>query len=142
MALVLYAALSAAVFKLIPVTLSLAGIAGFILSLGIAVDANVLVFERLKEEWKAGRTTIQALEEAFKRAWPSIRDGHMTVLISCAVLYWFSSSIIRGFALTLAIGTILSLFTAVVSARTMLRFVVGTRLSRFSWLLLKSKSDS
>lgn len=140
LALILYAALSSAVFKLIPVTLSLAGIAGFILSLGIAVDANVLIFERLKEEWKTGKGTLQALEEAFRRAWPSIRDGHATVLISCAVLYWFSSSIIRGFALTLAIGTILSLFTAVVSSRTMLRYVLGTRLGQLEWWLLKSKS--
>lgn len=136
-ALVLYAAISAAVFKLIPITLTLAGIAGFILSIGIAVDANVLVYERLKEELKAGKGIAQALEEAFKRAWPSIRDGHVTVLITCAVLYWFSSSIIRGFALTLAIGTIISLFTAVVSSRTMLRYLSGTALSKFGWIFLK-----
>lgn len=136
-ALVLYAALSATVFKLLPITLTLAGIAGFILSIGIAVDANVLVYERLKEELKAGRGIAQALEEAFKRAWPSIRDGHVTVLITCAVLYWFSSSIIRGFALTLAIGTIISLFTAVVSSRTILRYLSGTGLSKFGWIFLK-----
>ncbi len=139
-ALILYAFVSAAVFKLIPVTLSLAGIAGFILSLGIAVDANVLTFERLKEEWHAGRPLLQALEEAFRRAWPSIRDGHMTVLISCLVLYWFSSSVIRGFALTLAIGTILSLFTAVVSTRTILRVLAGTSLKRFEWFFLKPRA--
>lgn len=136
-ALVLYAAISATIFKLLPVTLTLAGIAGFILSIGIAVDANVLVYERLKEELKAGRAIQQALEEAFKRAWPSIRDGHVTVLITCAVLYWFSSSVIRGFALTLAIGTIISLFTAVVSSRTMLRYLSGTGLSKIGWIFLK-----
>lgn len=138
-ALGLYVALSSAFFKLIPVTLTLAGIAGFILSMGIAVDANVLVYERLKEEWKSGRGLAHALEEAFKRAWPSIRDGHMTVLISCAVLYWFSSSIIKGFALTLAIGVILSLFTAVVSSRTVLRLLAGTGLAKYSWLFLKPR---
>jgi len=141
-ALILYAVLSSAVFKIIPVTLSLAGIAGFILSLGIAVDANVLTFERLKEEWRSGKAMAQAFEEAFKRAWPSIRDGHVTVLISCAVLYWFSSSIIRGFALTLGIGTLLSLFTAVVSTRTLMRFLSGTALNRFSWFFLKPRDKS
>ncbi len=136
-ALGLYAALTAAVFKLIPVTLTLSGIAGFILSIGIAVDANVLVFERLKEELAEGKTLILALEEAFRRAWLSIRDGHVTVLISCAVLYWFSSSIIRGFALTLAIGITISLFTAVVSTRTILRLLAITKLSEYGWLFLK-----
>lgn len=138
-ALALYAALSAAVFKLIPVTLTLSGIAGFILSIGIAVDANVLIFERLKEEFREGKPLMEALEGAFRRAWPSIRDGHATVLISCAVLYWFSSSILRGFALTLAIGTLLSLFTAVVSTRALLRALLHTPLSRLSWLLLKPR---
>jgi protein-export membrane protein SecD len=137
LALALYAALVAALFKMIPVTLTLSGIAGFILSIGIAVDANVLVFERLKEELKEGKGIPQALEDAFRRAWPSIRDGHVTVLISCAVLYWFSSSIIRGFALTLALGTITSLFTAVVSCRTMLRFTAATSMAKFGWLFLK-----
>jgi protein-export membrane protein SecD len=138
-ALVLYAALSATVFKLLPVTLTLSGIAGFILSIGIAVDANVLVFERLKEEWREGKGLSQAMEDAFRRAWLSIRDGHMTVLISCAVLYWFSSSVIKGFALTLAIGTLISLFTAVVSTRTILRSLVTTRVGRYSWWFLKPK---
>ncbi len=138
-ALFLYAALSAAIFKLIPITLTLAGIAGFILSLGIAVDANVLVFERFKEELKEGKTLMIALEESFKRAWPSIRDGHMTVLISCGVLYGFSSSIIRGFALTLAVGTLLSLFTAIVSTRTFLRCLAYTPLAKIDWIFLRAK---
>jgi protein-export membrane protein SecD len=138
----LYAALSLTIFRLVPVTLTLSGIAGFILSLGIAVDANVLVFERLKEELRTGKALPIAMEEAFRRAWPSIRDGHITVLISCAVLYWFSSSIIRGFALTLAIGIVISLFTAVVSCRTWLRLLVSTKLSRHGWLFLQKKDPS
>lgn len=138
-ALILYAAVSSAIFKLIPVTLTLSGIAGFILSLGIAVDANVLVFERLKEEWLAGKTLSTALEDAFKRAWLSIRDGHATVLISSVVLYWFSSSTIRGFAVTLMIGTLLSLFTAVVSTRTILRLLAGTKIGANGWLWLRPK---
>ncbi|MDO8583920.1 MAG: protein translocase subunit SecD [bacterium] len=141
-ALLLYTAVMMALFKLIPVTMTLSGIAGFILSIGIAVDANVLVFERLKEEWREGKGLIAALEDAFRRAWPSIRDGHMTVLISSMVLYWFSSSVIRGFALTLAIGTVMSLFTAVVSCRTIMRLVAQTRMNQFSWLWLRPRSLS
>lgn len=140
LALVLYATLTATAFKAIPVTLTLAGIAGFILSMGIAVDANVLQFERLKEELKLGKTLSQALEDAFRRAWPSIRDGHVTVLISCAVLFGFSSSIIKGFALTLAIGIGLSLFTAVVVTRTFMRFVIGTALKNYPALFLGKRS--
>ncbi len=136
LALLLYAGISGALFKLIPVTLTLSGIAGFILSLGIAVDANVLVYERLKEELREGKGLAAALEDAFRRAWPSIRDGHVTVLISCGVLYWFSSSMIKGFALTLAIGTIVSLFTAVVTARTMLRYAASTAAGKLRWLFL------
>jgi preprotein translocase subunit SecD len=128
-ALVLYTAISLSIFKLLPVTLTLSGIAGFILSIGIAVDANVLIFERFKEEVKTGKTIKLALEEAFKRAWPSIRDGNMTTLISCVVLYWFSSSVIKGFALTLAIGVLLSMFSAIVATRTLLRWIAG-----FSWI--------
>lgn len=139
LSLILYTTLLAAAFKLVPITLTLAGIAGFILSLGIALDANVLVFERFKEELKEGKALLPALEEAFKRAWPSIRDGHVTVLISCVVLYSFSSSIIRGFALTLAAGTLISLFTAVISTRTFLRFLAHTGLQKFDWIFLRSK---
>jgi protein-export membrane protein SecD len=126
--LVLYAGISFALFKTIPVTLTLAGISGFILSLGIALDANVLVFERLKEESAAGKSWSQALEEAFRRAWTSIRDGNSTTLISCLVLYSFSSSIIKGFALTLAVGILVSLFTSIVVTRTLLRLVALTKL--------------
>lgn len=136
--LLLYVGLTFMLFKLIPVTLTLSGIAGFILSLGIAVDANVLVFERLKEELRAGKPLIAALEEAFRRAWPSIRDGNTTTLISCAVLYWFSSSVIKGFSLTLAIGILVSLFTAIVANRTFLRLITRTSLpSLVPWLFLQ-----
>lgn len=138
--LALYAVLSLAVFKYIPVTLTLAGIAGFILSVGIAVDANVLIFERLKEEWALGKGLGVALEDAFQRAWPSVRDGHITVLISCAVLYWFSSSVIRGFSLTLAIGILISLFTAVVTCRIWLRALSLTPVARWNWGFLKPKT--
>lgn len=140
--LFLYALISAAIFKLIPVTLTLSGIAGFILSVGIAVDANVLVFERLKEELKEGKGTKSALEDAFQRAWPSIRDGHVTVLISCAVLFWFTSSIIKGFALTLGIGTLLSLFTAVVTTRTLMRVLLRTKLADWNVLYFKPKTET
>ncbi len=121
--LAVYAALNLAIFKLIGVTLTLAGIAGFILSIGMAVDANVLVFERLKEELRAGKILRLAMEESFSRAWPSIRDGHVTGLISCVLLIWFGSGFIQGFAVVLAIGTLVSLFTNVTVTRVIMRFV-------------------
>jgi len=119
-ALFLFAALNLALYRIFGVTITLAGIAGFVLSLGIAVDANVLIIERLKEEINAGRGYVSALDEAFKRAWTAIRDGNTTTLIAAAVLYWFSSSFIRGFALTLSIGVLLSMFTAITVSRVYL----------------------
>ena len=137
MALGFYAAVVIALFKIIPVTLTLSGIAGFILSLGIAVDANVLIFERLKEELRAGKSMSAALDEAFRRAWLSIRDGNATTLISCAVLYWFSSSIIKGFALTLALGVLTSMFSAIVVTRLLLHLVARPRIvAKVPWLFL------
>lgn len=137
-----YVALSLSIFKLLPVTLTLSGIAGFILSIGIAVDANVLVFERLKEELRDGKSLKAALEEAFKRAWTSIRDGNVTTLISCAVLYWFSSSVIKGFALTLAIGVGLSMLSAIIANRTMLRWIAGFRaVESRPWLFGRIKPE-
>jgi protein-export membrane protein SecD len=121
--LAFYALLSLAVFKLIGVTLTLSGIAGFILSIGMAVDANVLVFERLKEELTAGRTLKAATEESFLRSWPSIRDSHITALISCVFLIWFGSGFIQGFAVILAVGTLINLFTAITVTRTIMRFI-------------------
>ena len=116
-----------------PVTLTLAGIGGFVLSIGMAVDANVLIFERLKEELRLGRTLGAAIESGFKRAWPAIRDSNITTFIVCGILYWLGSSIIAstpvmGFAITLAIGVAVSMFSAVVVTRTFLRILAGTRL--------------
>lgn len=129
-ALLLYAATTLAIFKLIGVVLSLAGIAGFILSIGMAVDANVLIFERVKEELRAGRLLASAIDIGWKRAWPSIRDSNVSTLITCAVLYGFGSnfgaSIIVGFATTLFLGVLISMFTAVVVTRTFLNVLVPT----------------
>jgi len=137
-ALGFYGALIFAIFKLVPVTLSLSGIAGFILSLGIVVDANVLIFERLKEELKTDKPMMSSVDEAFKRAWTSIWDGNVTTLIVCFILYTFTSSLIKGFALTLGIGIVLSMFTAVVVTKTILKLFIATPLSRkVPWLFLK-----
>lgn len=121
LALIIYSLVSLAIFKLIPVTLTLAGIAGFILSIGMAVDANILIFERMKEEIRWGRNKIAAIELGFSRAFPSIRDSNASSLITCAILYWFGTGPVRGFAVTLAIGILVSLFTAVTVTRTLLR---------------------
>lgn len=127
-ALITYALLTFALFKLIPVTLTLPGIAGFVLSIGMAVDANVLIFERLKEELKQGKSLHYAIDLAWNRAWPSIRDSNFSTLITCAILFWFGSafgaSIIKGFAVTLALGVGVSLFTAVTVTRTYLHIVM------------------
>jgi len=119
----IYSILALAVFKVIGVTLTLSGIAGFILSLGMAVDANVLIFERLKEELKSGRSLRPSIEDAFKRAWPSIRDGNITTLLSCAFLIWFGTGFVQGFAVTLAIGVLSSMFTAIIITRAIMRFI-------------------
>jgi preprotein translocase subunit SecD len=123
-ALLFYAMITFSLFKLIPVTLTLPGIAGFVLSLGVAVDANILIFERLKEELRAGKVLRQAIDLGFSRAWPSIRDSNLSTLITCAILYWFGNtfgaSIVKGFSLTLALGVMVSLFTAITVTRTLL----------------------
>lgn len=123
-ALILYALLTLALFRWIPVTLTLAGIAGFILSIGMAVDANILIFERMKEELRSGRRVIRAMETGFARAWPSIRDSNIATLITCAILFWFGNqfgaSIVKGFAVTLALGVVTSMFTAITVTRTLL----------------------
>ena len=124
-ALVLYMTMTLSIFKVMGVTLSLAGIAGLILSIGMAVDANVLIFERLKEELKKGRSLKAAVEEGFLRAWTSIRDGNVSTLITCFLLIGFGSSFVQGFAVTLAIGVAMSMFSAVVITRVLLRFVVA-----------------
>lgn len=123
LALVIYAVISLAIFKLIPVTITAAGIAGFILSVGMAVDANVLIFERMKEEKRSGKSIGAAITEGFDRAWLSIRDSNASSLITCVILYWMGTSMVKGFALTLAIGILVSLFTAITVSRTFLMAV-------------------
>jgi preprotein translocase subunit SecD len=135
LALIFYGALVLAIFKLIPVTLTLAGLGGLVLSIGMAVDANVLIFERMKEEFRTGRRLGAAIETGFNRAWTAIRDGNVTTLIVCGILYWLGGSIVasapvQGFALTLGIGVLISMFTAIIVTRTLLRLFVGTRLGR------------
>ena len=124
-ALLIYTLIVMALFKLIPVTLTLAGIAGFILSIGMAVDANILIFERIKEEIKGHRTLKNAIEEGFRRAWPSIKDSNFSTIMTCVILIWLTSGTIRGFAITLLIGVIVSLFTAITVSRTFLRIIIS-----------------
>lgn len=135
LALIFYGAAVLALFKLIPVTLTLAGIGGFVLSIGMAVDANILIFERMKEELRLGRTLGAAIETGFSRAWPAIRDSNVTTFIICGILYILGSRIVEsapvmGFAVTLLIGVAISMFTAIVVTRTLLRLLVGTRLAQ------------
>jgi preprotein translocase subunit SecD len=136
-ALVLYGLLVLSIFKLLPVTLTLAGIAGFVLSIGLAVDANILIFERMKEELRAGRSLKAAMRAGFERAWPSIRDSNASTLITCAILFWFGTtqgaSIVAGFALTLAIGVLVSLFTAIVVTRNLLTLVMDLDIAKSHW---------
>lgn len=120
-ALLIYTALLLTIFKLVPVTLTAAGVAGFILSIGMAVDANILIFERFKEEMKAGRTLSGSIEEGFNRAWMSIRDSNVSSLITATILYWFGTSLIKGFALTLGLGVMVSMFSAITITRTFFR---------------------
>jgi len=142
LALIIYALLNLALFKLIPVTLTLPGITGFLLSTGMAVDANILIFERMKEELRWGRSLGAAINAGFDRAWTSIRDSNLSTLITCVILYWFGSnfgaSVVKGFAVTLFIGVTISMFTAVTVTRTFIRFVFdmfGDRLGERKWLL-------
>ncbi|MES2967015.1 MAG: protein translocase subunit SecD [Patescibacteria group bacterium] len=119
-ALLLYIIVNLAIFMVIPVTLTAAGLAGFVLSLGMAVDANVLVFERLKEEFRSGKNSQLAVREGFARAWSAIRDGNITGLLSAVILFWFGTAMIKGFALVLGIGIIVSVLSAIILTRTML----------------------
>jgi preprotein translocase subunit SecD len=127
-ALAIYVVLTIALFKVVPVTLTLPGIAGFILSIGVAVDANILIFERMREELRAGRHLDDAIDQGWSRAWPSIRDSNISTLLTCAILFWFGSlygaSIVTGFATTLAIGVFVSLFTAILITRSLLHLVL------------------
>jgi preprotein translocase subunit SecD len=148
LALGVYAVLTLAVFKLVPVTLTLAGIGAFVLSVGMAVDANILVFERMKEEMRTGRSYAASLQSGFDRAWPSIRDSNVTTLITCAILFvlgggievpglgTFDAPLVQGFAVTLAVGVLVSMFSALTVTRIMMRSIIGTRLAaQPDWLM-------
>lgn len=128
----IYFAILLSIFKLIPITLTLPGIAGFILSLGMAVDANILIFERVREEVRAGRSLAAAVEAGFNRAWTAIRDSNITTFIACFILFWLGGALgafmVRGFAITLFIGVALSMFTAIVITRTLLRLIMGSHI--------------
>jgi len=141
LALLLYSLFNLALYALIPVTLTLPGIAGFILSVGMAVDANILIFERSKEELRDGNTLFRSVDTGFSRAFSSIFDGHLTTLISCAALGWLGSGLVRGFAVTLAIGVLLSLFTALTCTRTLMRLALSYPALRKPSLFLAASSQ-
>ena len=142
-ALCIYALIVFAIFKIIPVTLTLAGIAGFILSIGMAVDANILIFERTKEELRSGKRLLTAIKTGFDRAFTSIFDSNMTTLITCAILYFWGTSIVKGFALTLAIGVLASMFTAITVTRSLMELVLSAdHMKHPSWFGLKDNELS
>jgi preprotein translocase subunit SecD len=128
-------------FKLIPVTLTAAGLAGFVISLGMAVDANVLVFERMKEEFRNGKGSREAAREGFSRAWSAIRDGNITSLLSAIILFWFGTSLVKGFALVFGVGVLISMFSAIVITRTLL-IALPDRTKEQSGLLAKLYDSS
>ena len=134
LALIIYGCLVLSLFKLIPVTLTLAGIGGVILSVGMAVDANVLIFERMKEERESGRSLDSSIRVGFARAWPSIRDGNVTTLIVALIMFFFGTSFIKGFALTLSLGILVSMFSAIFITKTFLKIFVGTKLEKIKFL--------
>tara|TARA_Y100000590_G_scaffold418260_1_gene518831 strand:+ start:67609 stop:69417 length:1809 start_codon:yes stop_codon:yes gene_type:complete len=146
LALIIYSIIVLAILKLWPITLTLGGLAAFILSIGMAVDANILIFERMKEELRAGRTLIASIETGFNRAWPAIRDSNVSTFITCAILFWFGTrlgtGVVTGFAVTLFIGVAASMFSALTVTRTLLRIAGMSPLSRFSVLYAPVKSDS
>lgn len=130
--LLIYVVLILALFKMIPVTLTLAGIAGFILSMGMAVDANVLIFSRMREERREQKSFETVIEEGFRRAWPSIRDGNLTTIITALILFGFGSGFVKGFAFTLALGNLISIFTAVIVTKSLFKIFIDTRFEKFS----------
>lgn len=146
LALIVYGFLVLAVFKLIPVTFTLAGVAAFIISVGMAVDANVLISERTKEELRSGKTVTAAMEAGFNRAWTAIRDSNVSSLITCLILYWFGNqfgaSSVKGFALTLGIGVLISMFSAITVSRTFLRSFLASGMGRkHNWFLGGAEKD-
>ena len=145
LALIYYAIVTLAIFKLVPITLTLPHIGGFILSIGLAVDANILIFERIKEEIRLGRSLASAMEVGFNRAWPAIRDGNVSTLITCAVLLWFGNrlggGLVNGFALTLLVGVMVSMFTAVLVSRNLLQAFQAMGLGRMANLFTPEKTQ-
>ncbi len=135
-ALMIYAVIVLAILKLWPITLTLGGLAAFILSIGMAVDANILIFERMKEELRGGRTLVAAIETGFNRAWPAIRDSNVSTFITCAILFWFGTrlgtGVVTGFAVTLFIGVAVSMFSALTVTRTLLRIAGMSPLAKFT----------
>ena len=138
LALFVYVSVTLMVFKMWPVTVTSAGMAAFVLSVGMAVDANILIFERMKEELRLGRSLVNAIDAGFSRAWTSIRDSNVSTLITCFILYWFGdqfgAALVKGFALTLALGVLVSMFSAIIVTRTFLHTLVGTSVMRHLWL--------
>jgi preprotein translocase subunit SecD len=132
--LVIYTMLVLALFNAAPITLTLAGIAGLILSIGMAVDANVLIFERMREELAAGKSFAMAIEDGFNRAWPSIRDSNLTTLITAAALFWFGSGLIKGFAVALSVGIIISMFSAFIITKNFLFLILSPKLEKYKQL--------
>lgn len=137
LALVIYVVITAAIIKFLPVTLTASGIAGFILSIGMAVDANVLIFERMKEELRGGKDPHEAAKAGFSRAWPAIRDGHFTMIISSIILFWMGTSLVQGFALVFGFGVIVSLFTAITITQVLLKTILPEKQSK-AWSFLLS----
>jgi len=137
-ALGMYGVIMLTLFKIIPVTLTAAGIAGFIISVGIAVDANILIFERMKEELQHGRGAYDALRVGFDRAWLSIRDGNISSIISAVILFWFGTSLIKGFALTFGIGVLVSMITAITLTRIMLFAIAPVKVTKIVRALFMS----
>ena len=134
LALIIYIALILSLFKIIPVTLTLAGIAGFLLSMGMAVDANILMFSRMKEELKIGKSYLLSIEDGLKRAWPSIRDGNLTTILVGLILFGFGTSFVKGFALTLVVGNLVGMFSAIVITNNFLKLFSKDKSQRWLWL--------
>jgi protein-export membrane protein SecD len=143
-ALLIYTALMVTIFKLSTltpwaITFTLSGIAGFVLSIGMAVDANILIFERTKEEIRNGRDLLSAIDEGFRRAWPSIRDGNYSTILTSMILIWVGTGFVKGFAIILVIGVLVSMFTAIVLVKTILKFTLGPWAEDKKWLVLRIK---
>jgi protein-export membrane protein SecD len=138
LALGIYIVIMLAIFRFLPVTLTAAGIAGFILSVGMAVDANILIFERLKEEMKKTSNLEEAINHGFSRAWLSIRDSNLSSIISAIILFWFGTSLVKGFALTLLLGVLVSMLSAITITRTLLRALGAKQVSRANKFLFSS----